>query len=562
MKLIKILGSLPAALVLIVALVVLLSVSTIMESLYGTPFAQKIFYTANWFDLVLTLVWVNILCATLTRVPFKKHHTGFVITHIGILMFLAGALLSRLHGVEGQMTLFENESKNKIVTSGYVLDIRGENKHMLFHLNEKKNLFPRRWEMGGAAVTALRAMPHAREAKVLVENGRSAPANPAVQAVVKSEMLGIEETVVLIADNPADPASAAAQIGPAHFLLKKKTSSETPVLRLVFKNGDSFSIPVTAPEMEGVPLGKSGLAIRRLKYFSNAKIRDDHLVDDPEGTPFNPAVEFEIADAEGSEEHTRFLLFPGFSSLKGGAAADRFGLTTTLDVPREDSAGAAESQGPAFVFLADPEGRWSYKVHSSKGVTNEIPLEVGKSVSTGWMDITVTPKLFFNRAKIVSEVRAEDTGSWAVELLIEKNGQEDRRWIFADRAFEAGGIKVSLDARTAPVPFELTLKDFRRIDYPGTSKPAAFESDVVLTDATEKVRLETKIFMNHPLDYAGYRVFQSSYIQDPAFGEASVFTVAKNPGIGLIYGGAAIILAGVLVLFYLHPFFNPSVRIR
>jgi hypothetical protein len=41
-----------------------------------------------------------------------------------------------------------------------------------------------------------------------------------------------------------------------------------------------------------------------------------------------------------------------------------------------------------------------------------------------------------------------------------------------------------------------------------------------------------------------------------------VFTVAKNPGIGLIYGGAAIILAGVIVLFYLHPFFNPSVRIR
>ena len=62
--------------------------------------------------------------------------------------------------------------------------------------------------------------------------------------------------------------------------------------------------------------------------------------------------------------------------------------------------------------------------------------------------------------------------------------------------------------------------------------------------------------MNKPLDYKGFRIFQSSYIQDPEAGEASVFTIAKNPGIPYIYTGGCIILIGVILLFYLHPFFT------
>jgi cytochrome c biogenesis protein ResB len=90
----------------------------------------------------------------------------------------------------------------------------------------------------------------------------------------------------------------------------------------------------------------------------------------------------------------------------------------------------------------------------------------------------------------------------------------------------------------------------------GTTNPSSFESDVILYDEKEGVTIERTIKMNKPLDYKGYRVFQASYIQDEEVGEASVFSIAKNPGIYLIYGGAIIILMGVITLFYLHPFFN------
>src|SRR3989344_2994939 len=120
---IKTLGSLKFAIFLIASLVALLVASTFTESFYGTPFAQKVFYRAGWFDFFLALVWVNIFCATLTRWPFKNQHIGFVITHIGILTLLAGTLLTRLFGIEGQMTLFEGGTRNTILQEGELIKI-------------------------------------------------------------------------------------------------------------------------------------------------------------------------------------------------------------------------------------------------------------------------------------------------------------------------------------------------------------------------------------------------------------------------------------------------------
>ena len=110
-----------------------------------------------------------------------------------------------------------------------------------------------------------------------------------------------------------------------------------------------------------------------------------------------------------------------------------------------------------------------------------------------------------------------------------------------------------MDAVAVTLPFRLTLLDFRKKDYPGTQNAAAYESDVVLEDSAEGMTLQKKIWMNHPLDHKGYRIFQSSYIQDPERGETSVFTIAKNPGVRFIYSGAIIIFAGAFCVFYVKP---------
>jgi hypothetical protein len=50
----------------------------------------------------------SILCAMMKQYPWKKHHAGFVMAHIGILTLLAGSLLSLRLGLDGNLALFED----------------------------------------------------------------------------------------------------------------------------------------------------------------------------------------------------------------------------------------------------------------------------------------------------------------------------------------------------------------------------------------------------------------------------------------------------------------------
>jgi cytochrome c-type biogenesis protein CcsB len=64
------------------------------------------------------------------------------------------------------------------------------------------------------------------------------------------------------------------------------------------------------------------------------------------------------------------------------------------------------------------------------------------------------------------------------------------------------------------LPFSIALQDFEMERYPGTNSPASFSSKVQLRDPNDAVSLDYHIYMNHILDYGGYRFFQSSYDRD------------------------------------------------
>src|SRR5207245_2760572 len=71
---------------------------TFYEMNHGTAAAQRDVYRTWWFALILATLGTNIFCAMMKRYPWKKHHTGVVMAHIGILTLLAGSLVS-LHFV-------------------------------------------------------------------------------------------------------------------------------------------------------------------------------------------------------------------------------------------------------------------------------------------------------------------------------------------------------------------------------------------------------------------------------------------------------------------------------
>lgn len=64
------------------------------------------------------------------------------------------------------------------------------------------------------------------------------------------------------------------------------------------------------------------------------------------------------------------------------------------------------------------------------------------------------------------------------------------------------------------LPFSVALRDFVLERYPGSSAPSSYASEVTLMDTRKNVKEDYRIYMNHVLDYDGYRFFQSSYDRD------------------------------------------------
>ena len=97
----------------------MLAYATFFEKWYGTAAVQEWIYRSKGFAVLLAFLAANILCAALIRYPWKKRQTGFVITHVGLLVLLAGSYYSVKTSDEGQVAALEGEVKDEIVRNDY-----------------------------------------------------------------------------------------------------------------------------------------------------------------------------------------------------------------------------------------------------------------------------------------------------------------------------------------------------------------------------------------------------------------------------------------------------------
>jgi hypothetical protein len=103
-------ASLKLAVVLILLVAIVLGSATFVEANYGTAAVGFLIYHTWYFAALLSLLALNIFCAAAIRFPWKRHQTGFVITHIGLLTLLAGSAISDRGSVNSQMLVYLGES--------------------------------------------------------------------------------------------------------------------------------------------------------------------------------------------------------------------------------------------------------------------------------------------------------------------------------------------------------------------------------------------------------------------------------------------------------------------
>jgi cytochrome c-type biogenesis protein CcsB len=139
----------------------------------------------------------------------------------------------------------------------------------------------------------------------------------------------------------------------------------------------------------------------------------------------------------------------------------------------------------------------------------------------------------------------ENKGKKATEVVLGLPGEigESKTILLGDTTIEAsyGSIERKL-------PFSIALRDFQLERYPGSMSPASYASEVTVEDPGNQEKFDFRIYMNHILDYEGYRFFQSSFDQDEM---GTVLSVNRDPGTIITYIGyllLAIGMFGVLIV--------------
>ena len=150
----------------------------------------------------------------------------------------------------------------------------------------------------------------------------------------------------------------------------------------------------------------------------------------------------------------------------------------------------------------------------------------------------------------------------ALMITIEAEGQEKEVTILGSKGKigEPQTVKIGnkdysffYGSKAYVLPFKIQLNDFIAKKYPGTEKSySAFESQVTVKDSLET--FNAQIYMNHVLDYKGYRFFQSSFDPDE---KGTVLSVNHDFwGTNITYLGYFLLyIAMMAILFTKHSRF-------
>ncbi|MDE0118504.1 MAG: cytochrome c biogenesis protein ResB [Bdellovibrionales bacterium] len=113
--------SLKLAVFTLSALIILFAVGTFYESAQGRLAAQEVIYRSIVMTLLVSLLALNIIAVMIDRWPWKKRHIGFLLAHFGIIFVIAGSLMTRFYGVDGNLRLALGEKGGELTTSSVFL---------------------------------------------------------------------------------------------------------------------------------------------------------------------------------------------------------------------------------------------------------------------------------------------------------------------------------------------------------------------------------------------------------------------------------------------------------
>ena len=109
-------------------------------------------------------------------------------------------------------------------------------------------------------------------------------------------------------------------------------------------------------------------------------------------------------------------------------------------------------------------------------------------------------------------------------------------------------FRMLYGSNTLETPFHIKLKDFQLEKYPGSESAASYASEVTVI-SPEKT-FDYRIFMNHILDFKGYKFFQSSYEITEEYEETHLSVNHDFWGTWITYIGYFLLYFGLICILF------------
>ena len=246
------------------------------------------------------------------------------------------------------------------------------------------------------------------------------------------------------------------------------------------------------------------------------------------------------------------------------------------------------------VHLAEGEGTnvstsyqdWELAYWKDEGSARQVTAYDARAFKPGFQvpfngqDFTLTVKEFYPNCDAFSDTAALNNPSvfnvTGITLLTAKPIDKEKEQNIAGASFdldfdhkphtlyvygaEARATPVDIDGQTYyfilrhqrfPLPFTIRLDHFKAEFHPGTDMAKSYESLVTIT--TGSLERQVRIYMNNPLRYKDYTVYQASYDTDSATGrQSSTLAVVKNSARVLPYIACLVVFFGLALHFLIQ----------
>jgi cytochrome c-type biogenesis protein CcsB len=272
---------------------------------------------------------------------------------------------------------------------------------------------------------------------------------------------------------------------------------------------------------------------------------EEGLVEDPEGENY-----LKIVEAGGGDRHDHYI--------KEGEVSSIHNVLFALNKPTDGAINITVENGE-YSISSPFEGTYMRMADQMQGQVEADSVQTLLLRSlynmAGMQFVLPDPVVRGKYDVIPTEEKTEGQQDAAV-VRVSTAGESQTVKLLGGKGMVTDPIKLNLGglefyvrygSKEYELPFSIKLNDFVAERYPGTEKSySSFKSKVTVID--EETTFDYEIFMNHVLDYEGYRFFQASFDPDE---KGTVLSVNHDFwGTWITYIGYTLLYIGLMwVLF-------------